>query len=290
MNDIENKRSQDQQSPGESKNFRIFLQNAFLARCEKNSNYSISSFARALGMDKSTLAKMLKGQRTIGKESIQKISIKLGLNPNQVLEFQQASPRKNARTRPMTDEAANSYQQLSLDTFQVISDWYHYAILELMRLKHAENDPVWIARTLGITSVEVQIAIERLVRLEMISISACGAWRDMTGGHSTTLSNRFTAAAFRKMQKQLLEKALIALEEVPFEKRSQTSTTMAVNSNQIPKAKLLIADFQRKMNALLNNEDGRTLNDVYTLSISLFPLTHNQFQKNPGEKNEIHET
>ncbi|MBS1959903.1 MAG: TIGR02147 family protein [Bdellovibrionales bacterium] len=262
--------------------FRIYLQHEFLKRCRKNERYSLSAFAKALGMDKSTLAKVMKGQRPLRKQLIQKLGLKIGLSPNQIAQFEKASPRKNARLKAgPVDSTDIQYQQLTLDAFQVISDWYHYAIMELCRLPDFDPNPSKVARILGITSTEVQIAIERLVRLEMLEVLQDGSWRDLTGGYSTTLSNPFTASAFRNMQRQLLEKALLAIEEVPFHKRSQTSTTMAVDSKKIPEVKKVIADFQKKMNQILNVESASSLDSVYALTVSLFPLTQGVLDETP---------
>ena len=223
-------------------------------------------------MDVSTLAKILKGQRPIRKQAIRRYAAKLGLNPIQVHHFEVASPRSNAKNKSNQDETPANYQQLSLDAFQVISDWYHYAILELMRLPDFNGDVSWIAKTLKISPAEVGIAIERLTRLEMIEIQD-GIWKDLSGGYSTTLGNNFTAAAFKNLQRQVLEKAMDALEEVPFEKRSQTSMTMAIDTDKIPEAKKLIVEFQRKLNKLLNAGDPKKLKEVYNLNVSLYPVS-----------------
>ena len=251
--------------------FRIYLQNEFLARCRKNERYSLSAFARFLGMDISTLAKVLKGQRPIRAQAIKRIGLKLGLNPFQISDFEKSSPRANAKNK--TDETPANYQQLTLDAFQVISDWYHYAILELIQLPHFKGDAGWIAKTLRITPAEVQIATERLLRLEMIEITPEGKWIDQSNGHTTTLGSNFTASAFKNLQRQILEKAIQALDEVPFEKRSQTSLTMAINPDRIPEAKKKLVEFQRGLNRFLG-EGARTESDeVYHLSLSLYPVS-----------------
>ncbi len=263
-------------SPAESQSdFRLYLQAEFAKRCTRNPRYTLSAFARTLGVDKSTLAKILRGQRQIRAKAIRRLGLKLGLNPEKLTQFEEASPRKNARgeIRNRQDEVDKNFARLSLDTFQVISDWYHYAILELMRLPHFTPEFAWIARVLGISPLEVELAVDRLQRLEMIEIHSDGTWKDSTGGHSTTLGNPFTAAAFRNMQNQLLEKAIVALEVVPFDRRSQTSMTMAIDPKRMPEAKKLIDEFRRKMNEFLSPESEKNLEEVYALTISLFPLS-----------------
>ena len=61
--------------------------------------------------------------------------------------------RELARIR-LQKTAVPEYQQLQMDTFRVISDWYHFGILELTYLKSFKSDPRWIAKALGITEIE----------------------------------------------------------------------------------------------------------------------------------------
>jgi uncharacterized protein (TIGR02147 family) len=73
----------------------------------------------------------------------------------------------------------------------------------------------------------------------------------------------------KRRQKQILEKALEALENDPIETRSMTGMTMAIDPSKIPEAKKLISEFNRKMSKFL--ETGKK-SEVYELQISLFSL------------------
>ncbi len=253
-----------------AKDFRLYLQAEFLKRCRKNQRYSLSAFARALRIDVSTLAKLLKGQRPMGRLVIRRLGERLGLAPKQIQAFlivrQQARAPQAAR-----DSVDPDYQQINLDTFQIISDWYHYAILELMTVKGFRGEPQWIARALEISPAEAAIAIERLVRVGLIEIKENGKWIDRSDGFTTTIGNPFTAAAFRNLQAQVLKKALVALEETPFELRDQTSMTMAIDPARLPEAKEVIKRFRREMNQFFV-ECGNP-SQVYHLGVSLYPVT-----------------
>ena len=228
-------------------------------------------------MDASTLAKMLKGQRPLGARAITRMGGRLGLGPERVREFTLASPRKNARTSAVIEKDSHAipsppYRRIEQDAFAIISDWYHYALLELMSLPQFVGSPAWIARALGISVAEAAIATERLLANGLIEILPSGKWSDRTGGYSTTLGNDFTSVAFRNLQKQILDQAIIALEEVPPERRSQTSMTMAICPDRIPAAKEMIIDFQRRLNAFLCDGPKRSDHEVYHLSLSLYPV------------------
>jgi hypothetical protein len=57
---------------------------------------------------------------------------------------------------------------LSLDAFQVISDWHHFAILELGSLKGFRITAANVAKDLGLHLEVATAAIERLIRLELL--------------------------------------------------------------------------------------------------------------------------
>lgn len=248
----------------QSADFRLYLQNELLERCRKNPAYSLRAFAKSLECDFSTLSKILKGTRPVGRITIQKFSARLGLNPAETSRF-------ILNSKPLLkQEIEPDYGQLTVDSFKIISDWQHYAILELMRLDHFKPDKNWIAKKLGLSVNEVSIAVERLQRVEILEITPAGKWIDHSNGKSTTIGHHFTNSAFRNLQRQVLEMALKALEQVPIEKRDQSSMTMAIDTRKIPEAKLKIKKFRREMATLLSRGDSR--DEVYQLSVSLFPI------------------
>lgn len=80
-----------------------------------------------------------------------------------------------------------------------------------------------------------------------------------------------TSKAHREHQKQILEGAIDALENTSIEVRSQSSMTIAIDTNNLDAAKELIKNFRREMGRLLSSSSQ--LDEVYQLSISLYPLT-----------------
>lgn len=201
---------------------------------------------------------------------LHRISSQLGLGPDRISHFEQglSLPRRRAAS-------VEAFTQLNLDTYTVISDWYHYAILELVRLKNFQPNPAWIAKTLSITVSEVNFAIERLQRLGMLEISKHG-WQQKAG-QLTTIGSKLTATALRKLQQQILAQATDALNSVPMQQRDQSAMTMSIDSSKIAEAKLRIQKFRRELCEFL--EAGDNCDEVYQLSISLFPISNTGTRK-----------
>lgn len=237
------------------------LQEELLRRCKKNPKYSLRAFAKALGVDASLLSKILRGSRVPGRKVAETIVQRLDLKPEERIKL-------FGSTQPTGASAANGYQQLSLDHFHVIADWYHYAIFELFAVTGFKPEPRWIAARLGISVSEARLALERLERLEIIEKDKTGRYRRVTD-HITTVGNAFTASAFRKLQKQILKQALSALEEIPMNHRDQSSLTVAMRADRIDDVKLKIKTFRRELCEFLERDDER--DSVYQLSVSFFP-------------------
>ena len=52
------------------KDFRLYLQNEFVRRANKNPSYSLRSFARSLEVNDSTLSKLLSGKNEYHKKKV----------------------------------------------------------------------------------------------------------------------------------------------------------------------------------------------------------------------------
>ncbi len=210
---------------------------------------------------------MLAGKRQISAQKFQQFANRLGLPPDEVARFQ--VPARLRRKRP--PGGAEEYRDLSVDEFEAISDWQHFAILELTQLQKFKPSAKWIAGALKISVPEVSATVDRLVRVGFLDVTDEGKWIDRSGAVSV-YKGAFTSAAQRKLQRQVLEQSLRALEEVPIQRRDHSSMTMAIDSSKLPEARERIKKFRREMCEFL--KDGRPKRDqVAHLAISLFPLT-----------------
>ncbi len=252
-----------------AKDFRLLLQHELIERCRRNPKYSLRAFAKSLGIGPAALSDMLNNKRSITVSTIERLGLALGLNLDEIRSYQNGNADKNSSH---SGQATLDFQQLSLDTYSIISDWYHYAILELMKTKGFRNNASWISKTLGITKNESNAAVERLVRVGLIKINDEGQWIDTSGGFSTNIvDSKLSSAASKKLQKQILAMSIKALEQLSPEERNHTSMTMAANPKDLPEAIERIKKFRRDLCEFLERDGNVT--QVYQLGISLYPVT-----------------
>lgn len=249
--------------------FRRLLQNELLRRSHLNPSYSLRSFARQLEMDVSTLSKLLRGKRALGAKVVERLGLRLGLSPTQLKPF--LSRGKSGGTTGTVDASEGEYRPLDPDHFEIAADGIHYSFLELLRIEGCKHDDRWMARALKTDVHTLRAATERLQRAGMLSRRTDRSWAETKPGATTTIGQAKLAEAGRRHQRELLQSAIAALDEVPASLRDQTSITVAVDPAKLPEARELAKQFRRRLAALMSEGNKR---EVYQISVSLFPVTN----------------
>lgn len=245
-----------------SKDFVDLLQEEFARRIERNPSYSLRAFAKFLGVHHFTLSRTLKERRPLTLKMIQKLGSKLKMDPETIQNFATQS-RERRRKLP-------HFEALELSKYQVIHDWYHYAIFELVTLRGFQPTPEWIAERLNISQSVAESAIGRLFRVGLLTQAKNGKWVQ-SSANITTMQNDFTTQALRARQKQILELGIRAIDEIPYEMRIQGSITIAMSSKRLPEVRKRVQQFRKQLCAILQKDKERDA--VYELVTSFYPMT-----------------
>ncbi len=244
-------------SEKELTHFRAWIQEEFSRKCRIGSKYSVRAFARNLDLDPSTVSQILSGKRRVSRSMQKKIIAKVG-KPYLYSEL------------PNTEASLDtSYYFISMDHFAAISDWYHFAILDLTLTKNFKSNISWIAKRLNISSAEALMAIDRLKRLKMLE-EVNGKLVKSKAKYSNYKEGQ-TSGALKEYQRQVIRKALTAIDDCPQELKDITSTTIAGNVKKIKEAKELIKKFRRELAMLMEDGEGTS---VYHLAVQLYPVTN----------------
>lgn len=247
------------------------LQGELARRCQRNPRYSLRAFAKSMQMDPGACSRILSRKMHPTPQLAQKMVQTLDLGPVEERSFWQSivHARESAQiaSLPTVAEPLKQVRMLDAEAFQVIGDWYHYAILEMTFVRGFKSDPRAIAAELGISPLQAKMAVERLLELGLLRRE--GRTLVKTDATLDTADQHVTTPALRRRQKQILEKAIVALEDEPLPTRSHTAFTMAIDPKRLPEAKKRIAAFRDEL-ALFLEAGDRTR--VYELSIALFPL------------------
>jgi uncharacterized protein (TIGR02147 family) len=258
------------------------LKRVLSERCVRNPRYSIRAFARSLGVDVGALSRILAGKQVPSYKLSQKILSVLELSPEEQERFfasvaEKQRSRNLQRLNPVLRRfkaQASTPADLSIDLYRVIADWYHFAILELTFIEDLQSSPSWIAKELGIPVAEATLAIERLIKLNLLKIES-GRYIK-TEEQLSTMDKHLTTPALRRNQEQFLEKAIDSLENDPIEERNMSSMTMAIDPDRLPIAKQLIREFNQSLCRFLESGKRRR---VYNLEIALYPIQSKKKEK-----------
>lgn len=239
-----------------------YLRTMYLERKKINPSFSLRAFAKKLGLPSGRVSELLSGKRRLTKKMAITIVDRLCLKPEETRRFLKRVD--HGRRKEPED---HDFMVISDDEFTVISDWYHFAILSLMKTTTFRSDREWMAKRLRISPIEVDDALSRLTRLGFIEFEG-GEYRRTTGKLST--SNDVASSAIRRSHTQSLNRAMISLEELSVDQRDITSITIATSPQKLLDAKEKIRKFRRSLAKFLEDGD-RT--EVFELNIQLLPLT-----------------
>ncbi len=242
----------------ELNDYRKKLKTLFLEKKARNQNYSMRAFARDLGLSVTVLHGVISEARHLSSKNLMKISEKLGWTRSQLqaVQFQ----LKNSELVDSTEKI------LFEDEFQLIADWKHLAILNIVKVPGMKVDK--IATSLNIAVTEVESLIQRLLRLDFIQIDNSGVIQRSLKSFGTT--QNIPSAAIRAFHNQNLAKAQEVIYQVPVEHRDYLTIVCATDSEKVEKVKQMIQDFRKQIQ---NELESKNPDRVYFCNLQLYPVT-----------------
>jgi uncharacterized protein (TIGR02147 family) len=240
-----------------SEKVRIILLEEFVKSQTRNPNYSMRAYSKKIGLAQPAISEMLSGKRGITKKSAEKILNGLDIDPEEAFKILSSE-----------DEPSIKFQPLDQDAFDIIANWHHYAILSLAETKDFKSSEEWIAERLGITTMAASEAIEKLLQCKMLTRDSFGQLKPT--GQSFEAISSVAKPALRKANRQNLELASVALEEVPLELRDFTAITLCLDPMRLEDARKMIKNFRRQFNRVMESGHKK---EVYKLCVQLFPLS-----------------
>jgi len=259
----------------ENNHSQLWLENLIAEKIKRNPQFSLRAFARMVDVSPAVLSRILSGKRKLTFNLATRIADALVLGP---VERETLYSFFLGSSLEEKTEEEKVQKELSIDCFNAMKEWYHYGITQLLYIESFKEDSKWIAKMLSITELEARMAIERLLRLEILDRDENGKLY-RTATHLSTTTD-IASAGIRHFQKQILEKSIESLESVDVLERDITSITIAINEERLAEAKQEIKKFRLKMAEFLGTGEKTR---VYNLGIHLIPLS----KSINGDKNEI---
>jgi uncharacterized protein (TIGR02147 family) len=270
-------------------NYRDILRQQLAQRCAKNARYSQRAFARDLKIIPNRLSEILNGKQGISRKIATQFATSLGFTKQEQDFFCDLVDREHSRSKVLkvaadlrlkSKKTQHPTFNLSHDRFEVVSEWYHLAIVELSKVKGFQSNAKWIAKCLNVSEAEIKIALERLERLGLIK------WIDnkiKPVDDAYFVSPDTSSNAVKSFHRGVIEQGLIALSEQGMDEREFNTTMVAIPKNAIHLAKEKIRTFWfeclKELEQLPNEPE-----DVYCLAIQFFHPTNRGVLENLESK------
>ncbi|WP_413585460.1 TIGR02147 family protein [Bdellovibrio sp. HCB274] len=261
--------------------YRELLKEELAKRIASNSNYSLRAMALQLKISASMLSAILNGKRNLSPKSALDISKALKFDKKKTEYFVTLVQFEGAKTddarsflqeKIMALTPRSQDQQLDVDIFNMIAEWYHVPILQMTHTTQPDLSDEAIAKHLGITKAKVTKALERLRRLELLKQDENGVWR--ASKSTIVTSSPIPNKALRHFHSQMLGKAITSLETQGNHEKFVGSETFAFNETDLQKANDILEECFAKIVRLAGNQKDKK--NVYHLGIQLFRINEVQ--------------
>jgi uncharacterized protein (TIGR02147 family) len=256
-------------------NYRHYLRAVLADRTSKNPAYSLRAFAKNLGLAPSYLSAVMNGKKSLSPDTAYAVTEKLNLGEQEAAYFRvlaQIEGTKNPALRESLLQRAQTLSptvvvsDLSVDQFKMMADWHHSAIVAATDLSDIEVNPDRIAKILGLSLAEVQVAVERLIRLKVLERESEGRLKQVAS-HSRLVSQKPNRAV-RSYHRQNLEKAIENLSQHAPDERFFGSETFCIDDSHLEEFRKLCNQFLDSALVLANK--AKTKNQVYHLGVQFF--------------------
>ena len=267
-----------------TKDYREILKEELENRSQVNPYYSLRAFARDIKLPAPRLSNILNYKEGLSQRTSFVVAQKLGYNKTEIEIFCNLVESKHARSIAKRKLATIRLKKFALNDkdrflqeeyFKVISDWYHFAILELTYLKDFQPNPEWIAKTLNVKVELIQSAIHRLKNLKLLK-EKNGTLKAIDEFTSTTFD--IPSDSIKKFHQQILAKAVQAITMQTVHERDFSSITIGFDQNKLNEAKKILNKFRSEFLNRFSLDDSK--NSVYNLSFLFFKLNNELDKKN----------
>ncbi len=238
---------------------QMTLNQKFIELKKKNPRLSTRFFAQKIGVSSGALSEILAGKRKISKKLAEKISDRLQMSPQERQLFL-------AQFSDDNEIIDFNYLQLRNDQFHLISEWPHFAILNLVKSKNCIHKVDWFAAQLNLSERAVHACMDRLLRLGLLKFEQKKYIR------TTANTNTTDDVLNLSIQKSIREDLDMIREHLDFlqvHERDLTSMTLLLDPQKMPDFKKWLRQAQDRFAGKFETTDSEV---AFRLTMALFPL------------------
>jgi uncharacterized protein (TIGR02147 family) len=259
-----------------------FLKFELRERQKEDPRFSLRAWARRVGYkNPSFLSHVLNRKRRLKPELAEKLAHDLKLEGRPLRYFEtivlgnagrsererQTYQKLSRNLRPRKMRGAS---QFSLETFSVVAEWYHVAILEMTQLADFEPNAEFIFRRLGgkVSKRLIALAIDRLLRVGLLEERDGRLVRASEA--PLVMESPIPSEAVRAFHREMAKLALGSIDSQPATERDLFGTTLTFKKANLERARQILRDAHRQLLELAEHGTGE---ELYHLNTQFFRVT-----------------
>jgi uncharacterized protein (TIGR02147 family) len=264
----------------EYENYRFFLRDYFVQQKKLRAIFSHRYFARRAGFSSSSFcAHVIEGKRNLTEKSLKKMLRGLGLTGRAatyietLVRFNQAKSveeREQCRQALHRLRKGTRFYKVNRQQFDYFEEWYYPVIRELAVYCDWGGDFSKLASLVrpSITPEKARKAVEALVRLGLIKENEDGSYAQTSELISV---ENIPVPLTRKTRRELIYRAVEAMETLPVDLRHISGCTVAMNEKAYRDVVEKLDDLREYI--LETALDCPDVDKVYQFNFQAFPLS-----------------
>lgn len=252
-----------------------YLDFEFKIRIQRRPAYSLRAFARDLQISPASLTEFLHNRQGMSFERATSIGKILNWQPERREHFWdliQARYGRDVGQRQVALSRVNERikrvpTRIRVDAFKMISDWYHLAIMELIRIRPSLGTPKAVAEELNIPATVAKEALQRLTRLGLCEKDG-ELWRSSSA--TSHAGDEAPSEAIRLFHHQILGLSQEALQKFSPAERESLSVIFSGSEADLKALRKELREVVLCTVARFSKSE--TSNTIQAVTVQLFPI------------------
>lgn len=264
-----------------------FLKSILKEKAEINSSYSLRAFAKKLGLSPGALSLILNRKKKLSVERAYEVAKALDLNTEETEYFMTLIQLEGAKSEalkiqylekvkslnPKINQSTNLKQAiLSLEHFKLISHWYGLAILELISTPKGEWNLKTITKKMGLSKIDVELILERLLKLELIEEKKDGSYKRAV--ETVMVTSHVQSDALRKYYVSVHGESLKSIHEQTPNEKVIGAQVFAFDTAQLEEVRKLTDNYLNSLNDLAAT--GKNKTEIYQAITNVFRISQKE--------------
>lgn len=264
--------------------YRSYLQAVYEAVKATADSYSYAHFSISLGLSSTNAHAIISGHRNLSQKTGVRIAEALNLSETHKRYLLALIRQEHAKSSAEREEAfserlmlAKSSLSNKLDEHRLkfFETWYNAAILELLRLEEASDQPAWISENLRphVPVPKIKQSLNLLTELGYLSF-------DETRGRlfptEVTIStgDQVERLAIVSFHRQMIDLAVSAMDQISADQRNISAVTVAVSPELRQQFEEELLALRKRFLKLASEE--KKPNEILQVNLQLFPVSRRQ--------------